>query len=177
MEPDTWENLRAAKAEEAVAAALQTFNFTNVSNSTNSSNSTNATKNGSATILPPPSSTFSSNTAFEYRPDSKRIAPVLSLVLLTFAFTMSPLIEHFNTLRNFYDLRRHAHLLYQSLFASVLHCALHAYVWQIWQNGVVNLSSLATLLSFLIMPSMVRFCVFILVRYEFMFTLTLTLTL
>ena len=89
-----------------------------------------------------------------FRPDSKRIGPVLSMVTLTLIFTITPIVEHFQTLRPIASLAN-PYMLVELVVAGLLHSGLHVYVWQIWQDGVVNTNSLATLLSFLLYPSVV----------------------
>jgi hypothetical protein len=89
-----------------------------------------------------------------FQPDSKRIGPVLTMITLTLLFTLAPLMEHFQTLRPIVSCR-HSHMLVELVLAGLLHSGLHVYIWQVWQDGVVNTTSLSTLLSFLLYPSAV----------------------
>ena len=86
--------------------------------------------------------------------DSKRIAPAMTLITLLVLFTLLPLMEHFNTLRPVCSMKS-IHILFQAAVASLLHIGLHLFIWREWQSGFVTQTSLVTLLSFLLYPSII----------------------
>ncbi len=59
---------------------------------------------------------------------SKRIGPALTLITLLVLFTLTPLVEHFQTLRSFCQ-TEHLHMPLQASIAAGLHIGTHLYIW------------------------------------------------
>ena len=115
----------------------------------NSGNTTNAT---TTTVVSQKSNNATIST---FRPvDSKRMGPAMTMITLLLLFTMMPLIEHFNTLRSFCQ-SNSIHMPIHATIAILLHVGLHLFIWLNWQSGRVTKTSLATLLSFLMYPSLI----------------------